>query len=144
MEKSVFYANKSGAKVENAIAKFDWNHPNKPYNFFTGNNVRIKYQEDTIQIIATYVENSFWVVVNIPNTYADGQYQIITSQEADDGLVGIVLGHVMGQELFTTDHSGSMSLKRNGDKFTITFSALHLEGYNLLNGFIEFEDKPLS
>lgn len=138
MKSSIFYAEPSGKKVENAIAKFDWNRPNKPYDFFTGNNVRIEHLEDVIQVFATYVDKVHWAVVNIPNTYADGQYQIITSQESIDGLEGIVLGHIMLPDFFTTDHSGSISFKR-GEKFTITFSGLNVQGYNILNGFIEFD-----
>lgn len=138
MENSIFLAGPSGKKVENAIARFDWNRPGKPYDFFTGKNVRIEYNGDLIQVFATYVENKFWVVVNIPNTYPDGHYQIITIQESSNGVEGIVLGHVMTSEFFTSDHSGSISFNRN-DKFTINFSGLNDQGYNLLNGFIEFD-----
>ncbi|KQB52572.1 hypothetical protein AQS70_13790 [Pseudomonas endophytica] len=138
MENNIFLT-ANGEKVENAIARFDWNRPGKPYDFFTGNNVRVNHTEKWIQVVATYKEKVFWIVVNIPHTYADGQYQIITAQEFADGVKGIVLGHVMTPEIFTPDHSGSISFNRN-DKFTITFSGLKDQGYNILNGFIEFDD----
>ncbi|MFP3515222.1 hypothetical protein SB766_03335 [Pseudomonas sp. SIMBA_077] len=138
-----FKAKPSGTKIENAIARFDWNRPNRPYEFFIGNNVRINYLEDTTQIFATYIENIHWVVLNIPNTYTDGNYQIITSQESHDGKEGIVFAHVMGQEFFSGDHSSSMSIKRGENlKHTFTFSGIHIQGFNTLNGLIEFDHKP--
>ena len=140
MESNVIPTKPTGKNVENATARFDWNRPDKPYEFYHGNNVSIDYTDDLIQIVVTYAEHRFWLAVSIPNDYADGQYQVINSRESSKGKKGIVIGRVLGQEFFSSDHTGSISFQRN-EKFTITFSALHNKGYTLLNGFIEFDYK---
>lgn len=96
MESTVIPTKPTGKSVENATARFDWNRPDKTYEFYHGNNVSIDYTDDLIQIVVTYAEHRFWLAVSIPNDYADGQYQVINSRESSEGKKGIVIGRVLG------------------------------------------------
>jgi len=129
-----------------AVTKLAWNHPSQPYEFYTGDYIQLVDYGGSFGISIMYNNSSSAsiniVTLYIPHIYLSGQYQVITSQEFNEGVKGIVITQSSDQAPSLSNHSGALTLKREG-KFTITYSAISPDGYNILNGLIEVDSKDL-
>ncbi|PSS46190.1 hypothetical protein [Pseudomonas sp. BBP2017] len=120
------------------IFQCKWRRPNEKFEEFTGHDTWIDYEfnEGHIQIVGQIIRGSNWVVVNIPETYADRTYDIITFDEGLAGKEGVVLATVLDSTMMS-DYNGTVTFARD-EKFTVKFSAKNLRGYEFENGYFQF------
>ena len=125
------------AKVEQCFS-VTWKRPNEEYETHEGSDAFIDYEFNVghIQLVGNIIRNHSWLVLNIPNDYDDGTYDIITFEQKLAGDEGVVLGGALDQ-IMMVDWNGKVEFARK-EKFTATFFASNERGYEIKHASMEF------
>lgn len=127
----------AGAKAEQWFTVI-WKRPNEAYETHEGSDAFIDYEFHAghIQLVGNIIRKHSWLVLNIPNDYDDGTYEIITIDEKLEGKEGVVLAGVLDQ-MIMDDWHGKVTFERK-EKFMATFNAVSERGYEIQEASMVF------